>query len=212
MRLGYKKRHTAMVLIIPLLCITILSYALHKFLKRAEPIFVAQSSNYSNTAFVDLVNRCIINIADTDEFSDFFRIIDNNGIKAMEADTSKINIVTSRLMIDIQNALNSDYPSKLYIPIGALTDYYLFSSVGPSIPVKIVPISVVNCEIIDKSETLGINQVNHMLYLDIWVDMQYSGYILNERERIKTTVPIAQTLLSGEVPRYYGGTPVVPNI
>ena len=80
MRLGYKKRHTAMVLIIPLLCITILSYALHKFLKRAEPIFVAQSSNYSNTAFVDLVNRCIINIADTNEFSDFFRTIDNNGI------------------------------------------------------------------------------------------------------------------------------------
>ena len=42
--------------IIAVVCVTA-----HFLLKRAEPVFVAQTSNYSNTAFTDLVNKCIIN-------------------------------------------------------------------------------------------------------------------------------------------------------
>ena len=126
MRIGYRKKHTVMVFVIPLLCVLILSFAvLHIILKRAEPVFVAQSSNYSNTAFTDLVNKSIIKIAETEEFSDFFEIISKNETTTIEADTAKINSITSKLLIEVQNTLNNDYPAKLYIPLGSLTNYYL---------------------------------------------------------------------------------------
>ncbi len=205
MRVGYRRRHTATIFFMSLLCVIILIIlVLHIILKRAEPIFVAQSSNYSNTAFTDLVNKSIIKIAETEDFKDFFKTISSNGATTIEADTSKINIISSKLLIEVQNTLNNDYPAKLYIPLGSLTDYYLLSSIGPMIPVTIIPISVVTCEMKETFESAGINQVLHKISLRIGVNMHYRGYSLDEKERIETTVPIAETIISGTVPQYYG--------
>ena len=204
MRIGYRKQYTAAKCFIPLLCIAISMMGLHLFLKRAEPSFVAQTSNYSNTAFTDLVNKCVLKAASSEEFKNFFTAFSSDDITAIEADTSKINRITSKLLIDIQNALNNDYPAKLYIPLGSLTDYYILSSMGPSIPVKIIPISVVDCVIDENFKSVGINQIQHTIDLIISVNMHYRGYLLDERETLKTTVPISKTIISGNVPEYYG--------
>lgn len=205
MRVGYRRKHTATVLTVSLLSVLILSiFVFHIFLKRAEPVFVAQTSNYSNTAFTDLVNKSIIKIAETEEFEGFFHTVSEGGATTIEADTAKINRVTSKLLIDVQNTLNNDYPAKLYIPLGSLTDYYLLSSVGPQIPVKIIPISVVTYDMEETFESAGINQVLHKISLRIGVNMHYRGFALDERERIEATVPIAETIISGTVPQYYG--------
>ena len=204
MRVGYRRRHTASVLI-PMLCtLVFVCFLAHTILKRAEPAFVAQTSNYSNTAFTDLVNKCIIETTSKKEFDDFFKIVSSDGISMIEADTSKINSFTSELAINIQNALNADYPAKLYIPLGSLTNYYLLSSAGPQIPVKIIPISVVNSTIEDTFESVGINHTRHSIKLKIWVDMHYRSFVLDERERLEISVPIAETVISGDVPKYYG--------
>ena len=205
MRMGYRKKNTATVIVFSLLCTLILiCCSLHIVLKRAEPVFVAQTSNYSNTAFTDLVNKCIIDISKREEFDGFFEIVSKDGVSMVEADTSKMNILISELTINIQNTLNNDYPAKLYIPLGSLTDYYILSSFGPEIPIKIIPISVVNSKIEDTFESVGINQTRHKIYLKIWVHMRYRGYLLDEKEKIEATVPIAETVISGEVPQYYG--------
>lgn len=176
----------------------------HCLLKRAEPVFVAQSSNYSNTAFTDLVNKCVIKAVEDGGFEEFFAVNSENGITAMQADTASMNSTVSKLMIDIQNALNSDYPAKLYIPLGSLSGYYLLSSSGPQIPVKIIPISVVNSVYDEKFESVGINQTRHRINLKISVDMLYKGYLLTEKERIETTIPLVENIISGDVPEYYG--------
>ena len=211
MRLGYKKKRAAAVIALPLLVLIFAFMSLlHLLLKRAEPTFIAQTSNYSNTAFTDLVNKCVLDVVNTEQFGDFFKIVSSDGITAMESDTTKINLITSRLLIDIQNALNNDYPAKLYIPLGSLTGYHILSSAGPVFPVKIIPISIVNSKIEDKFDSAGINQVRHTIYLRLWVDMHYRAFLLDERERIETTVPIAQTVISGNVPQYYGSEMLFP--
>ena len=178
----------------------------HVFLKRAEPAFVAQSSNYSNTAFTDLVGECVIELAETEEFAEFFEIISDSSesITAIEANTARINLIKSKLLINIQSALSDDYPAYLNIPLGSLTGYYLLSSLGPNIPVKVVPTSVANGKFDEEFVSVGINQVKHKIYLDVTVDMLYSGYLLHETERIETSVPIAETVIVGDVPQYYG--------
>ncbi len=205
MRVGYRTKHTILLFVVVVLCVVvILGSILHLFLKRAEPSFIAQTSNYSNTAFTDLVNKCIINIAKTEDFKDFYTLDANGNNSLIIPDTAKINMITSRLLIDIQNALNNDYPAKLYIPLGSLTDYYLLSSFGPQIPVKIIPISIVNCDIEETFDSVGINQVRQCINLKISVNMHYRGFMLDEKEKIETTVPISETIISGQVPQYYG--------
>lgn len=208
MKIGFKRKRKRAVIVILLLFVIVFSlfYATHIFLKRAEPAFVAQTSNYSNTAFTDLVNKCILEITESEDFSGFFTPITVNNTTAFEADTAKINTIKAKLLINIQNALNNDYPAKLYIPLGSLTDYYLLSSLGPVIAVKIIPISVVDCELIENFESVGINQIRHSIDLDIFVNMHYRAFMLDEHEKISVRVPIAQTIISGEIPNYYGGT------
>lgn len=212
-RLGMKNRHRFKPVVILLIFIITITWCCHIFLKRAEPSFIAQSSNYSNTAFTDLVNKCVIDITSTDEFSDFFEVISNNEheITSIEANTSQINKITSKLMINIQNALNGDYPATIHIPLGSLTGYWMLSSMGPSIPVKITPISIVNSSFDEEFQSAGINQVKHKIYLHVTVDMLYSGYLLHETERIEVTVPIAETIIVGDVPQYYGGSYGIKN-
>lgn len=204
--MGYKRKHTVTIFTVPLLCVVaIVIVCVHIFLKRAEPTFVAQISNYSNTAFTDLVHKSVINVSNTDDFGRFLTpITSDSGVSGFEIDTAKINTAVSGLLIDIQNALNSDYPATVYIPLGSVTDYYLLSSAGPSIPIKIIPISVVDSEITENFESVGINQVRHSIDFRIWVKMHYRGYLLDERETITTTIPIAETIISGDVPQYYG--------
>lgn len=202
MRWGLRKRRRPFIF----LCLFILPIILHFILKRAEPAFYAQCSNYSNTAFTELVNDCIRDMADSGELKSFFEInSDNVGhIASIEADTARINRVRSQLLINIQNALNADYPAYVYIPAGSLSPYPLLTYYGPALRIKVYPISIVNGKLDDKFESVGINQVRHEISLSVYVDMRYTGYAMNETERITARVPIAETVISGNVPQYYG--------
>lgn len=190
--------------VISLLCL--LAFIIHILLKRAEPAFIAQASNYANTAFTDLVNGSILKIAEEKQFNDFYEIVfnENNEVMLLRADTAKINNMVSELMIEIQSSLNSDYPAFAYIPAGALFKYNLLSMSGPLIPIKITPISIVNSTYSEEFKAVGINQIRYRIYLNITVDMLYTGYFLHETERIEMTMPISDTVYSGDVPQYYG--------
>lgn len=193
------KRKPFFAVVVTAVCLTA-----HFLLKRAEPVFVAQTSNYSNTAFTDLVNKCIIRSVDEGGFDEFLKVDSQSGITSMQTDTALINSTVSKLVIDIQNALNSDYPAKVYIPLGSLSRYHILSSTGPQIEVKIIPISVVNSSYDETFEAVGINQIRHCINLKISVDMLYKGYLMTETERIETTVPLIDNIISGDVPEYYG--------
>ncbi len=206
MRLGLRKRHSiSKVMLLPCLFVCICAVSVF-ILHRAEPTFKARCSDYSNRAFTELVNACIKDIAKTDDFKNFFEAVydDNHRITSIEANPSTINTVKSTLVIDIQNALNADYPAYIDIPLGALSKYALLTSYGPNLHIKIIPISIVNCELEDEFEAVGINQVRHKLFMNVYVDMHYCGYTLDESERIYATIPLAETIYSADVPMYYG--------
>lgn len=206
MRLGMKRKRVSLLpaALIFFFIGAIISSGI--ILKRAEPAFIAQTSNYSNTAFTDLVNKCVLNIMEQEEYAELFitKTNSNERITAIEADTAKINKLNARLLIDIQNALNADYPAYVSVPIGALTKYKVLSSIGPPLKFKIIPISVVNSSFDEEYESVGINQVRHSIYLDITVNMLYSGYMMRETELIETSVPLTETIVMGDVPQYYG--------
>ena len=204
MRLGMRG-HSRRRIILPCLFVLVCVVACI-ILKRAEPVFVAQCSNYSNTAFTDIVNRCVADMARSGEMSGFFN---NEGgkssINAVETDTARINLVRSQLLINVQDALNADYPAYIHIPLGSLFGSGLLTYYGPELSVKIIPISIVNGELEESFEAAGINQVRHSISMKITVKMRYVGYTMDETELIGTTVPIAESMISGDVPRYYGG-------
>lgn len=210
MRWRLRKRHGPKLW----LCLFILPVIAHFTLRRAEPAFYARCSDYSNAAFTRLVGGCIADMSRQGKTGSFLVTEkDEDGrIVSIETDTARLNTAKSELLVSVQSALAANYPAHVNIPLGSLTPYPLLTYYGPAIRVKIIPISIVRGELEERFDDAGINQVRHSITLVLSVDMRYTGYAMNETERIRTEVPLAETILPGTVPQYYGtGMVEIPN-
>ena len=68
---------------------------------------------------------------------------------------------------------------------------------------KIIPLGLINTEIKESFEDAGINQTEHKITLMISVNVLYRGFLLNQSETISTEIPLMNTVIKGDVPRYY---------
>ena len=65
--------------------------------------------------------------------------------------------------------------------------------------------SIVNSEISDSFDSAGINNIKHQLNLKITFDIRYTGFMYAKNEKTEIEVPIAESVISGDIPYYYGG-------
>lgn len=94
-------------------------------------------------------------------------------------------------------------PDDLAIPIGNLTNVLWFSSMGPSVRIRVQSVGDVTAEYRNEFTSSGVNQTRHAVYLDISVTV----YLLipGETVQVSTTesVCVAETIIVGEVPDTY---------
>lgn len=94
--------------------------------------------------------------------------------------------------------------NEVKIPLGAFTYITVLSNYGPEIPVNFSIVGAVNSEIISTFESAGINQTIHHIKLIVTTkimttSLDYSGDIV-----FTTDFELAQTVIIGTVPNYYG--------
>ena len=168
-------------------------------LYRLAPSYQARFSACANTMVNDIVNTSVSEVfAETDGgFSET-----DNGI--IDADTVKINRLKSRLINDIQKRINTYGAQTVHIPLMSASKLPVLSGIGPQIPLKIAPDSLVFANLEENFESAGINQVNHRVTLKISVDVTGTGYMFSHKETVTTDIPLLETVIKGDVPKYYG--------
>ena len=203
MRLGKKRNINRKLAVISIVSILVLvSYVTAK---RMQPAFVTKAHSYANTMVTDVIENAVNEVLSNSDYSKSFVSHEDSAVTSVEADIVKINKLKSELTVKIQKDIGDKCNTKIYIPIGSASKLYLLSDVGPKIPVSICPAAIVNTNYKENFEGAGINQVRHTLAINVDVQMRYSGYMLNECETINTDVPVIDTVVIGNVPKYYGG-------
>ena len=91
------------------------------------------------------------------------------------------------------------------VTIGAVMGSTLFSSVGPTIPIKITFLGHINTDIDIKIEEYGINNVIVKMYLVINIFEQSSLPLTSKENKIVLRELMAVDIIKGELPNYYGG-------
>lgn len=108
-------------------------------------------------------------------------------------------LITERLV----ERLESIDPNVLSIPMGNLTGVLLFSSLGPSVRVRVQSVGDVKTAYENEFTAAGVNQTKHSVYLSLDVTV----YLLIPGEIIPVTVQervcVAETIIVGEVPDTY---------
>ncbi|MDR0381729.1 MAG: sporulation protein YunB, partial [Oscillospiraceae bacterium] len=124
-------------------------------------------------------------------------------ITALKTDMAKVNHLKAAVTQRVLDRLRSTDTEELSIPLGNIINGDLLSGRGPSIPVRIVPVGMVDSGFLSSFTSAGINQTRHQIIMriDVTIGVLLPG--VQEETHVEAQVNIAETILVGSVPESY---------
>ena len=173
---------------------------------KLQPSFIEYAKVYSNNIANEVVNSAVDDVFVKEEYQSLAKIMENfsENIKAIETDTAKINRLKSAIMQSMQKNIDSHKSDTVYVPLGSCSNLYFLAGLGPKVPIRIYPVSIVNADFKESFDSVGINQVKHKLYLDVSMKMSFVGMMFAQSDTVETSVLLNETIIVGDTPTYYG--------
>lgn len=188
------------------LCLVVMTFAMGftYYYARINPLIVNLSKQYSSQLITSIINDTINNHMEENgiSYEDLTTIqrSDSGQIQALFMNTKALNQTKAQLATQLSEEIRKVNQAKIQIPLGAILDIPLMSGMGPMIDVELVPIGYALVDFENSFSSAGINQTKHQI--DIVISASF-GMIFsagNENIEVNTRVPIAQTIIVGEVP------------
>lgn len=179
---------------------------------RIEKHFPEVASRYCDQVIVREISRLINNRilhAYEDYNKDDVLIIEkdqNGNIALIDINTEYVNLIKSRLTLDIIEKLTEYKYLDFGIPLGNALNSYAFSGLGPEIPIRATPVGNVVSKTKSSLVSGGVNQTKYELYIEFIACVEISGPLFTETREIKTELCIAQTVIIGKVPGIVWGS------
>lgn len=124
-------------------------------------------------------------------------------IVLLQPNTILINKIVASTTAKISESLDQMKEESVLVPLGQISGTTLMSGYGPKIKVKVIPCGQVHVDIVNKFDEAGVNQTRHLIYCQIQTDLKVAVPMMDEDIRVSTTVPLAETIIVGDVPRTY---------
>lgn len=129
---------------------------------------------------------------------------ENGKITSISANTIEMNKLKTELSKSIHKYAQNAEDLVVKIPIGSLTDFAFLQGLGYRIPVKIATDGFAKIDFDDDFVNAGINQVKHKIYMTVSVNVSVISAVMIKSEAVTAEIPVAETVISGVVPEYYG--------
>lgn len=173
---------------------------------KLQPSFIEYAKVYSNNIANEVVNSAVDDVFVKEEYQSLAKIMENSSenIKAIETDTAKVNRLKSAIIQSMQKNIDSHKIDTVYVPLGSCSNLYFLAGLGPKVPIRIYPVSIVNADFKESFDSVGINQVKHKLYLDVSMKMSFVGMMFAQSDTVETSVLLNETIIVGDTPTYYG--------
>lgn len=196
-----RRRRIFFAIIISIFLIFIIAHASLKL----KDTFIVISRGRIQTIALKIINDIV---------SDKIRNLEENNLIIYQKDTNAtitavdINIIamnklSNEINTEVVNALDNLKDTYIYIPLGSATGYDLLAATGPMIPVKILPIGDITLDFKTEFLSTGINQTSHKIYLNVVCKMNMVTTFAYEDVEINQKIPIAETVIIGNVPSTY---------
>ena len=172
---------------------------------RLRPMVVTAAQAQAQNRLSAVMEHAILTRLGEDgvSYTDFVTIQrDEAGeIAAVTTDAAALNRLRAELMGVVLAALNGVDVSQIQIPLGSLLDFDLIWGLGPTMKVHAMTVGTVEGEFSSEFSSAGVNQTLHKIDLDLEVPLTLmlpGGAVETVCE---TRVPIAETVIVGQVPK-----------
>lgn len=130
----------------------------------------------------------------TDNIYEFFREVEIGDLRGMNLEG---NILTGR-------DTTTDYDGIiLEVPFGTVFKNFLFSSLGPKIPVKVSLTGDFESRISTSVQEYGLNNALITVNVDLKVSERVVMPFFSDNIVVDNQIPIAISLVNGQIPNYY---------
>ncbi len=171
-----------------------------------EPTLIAISEVRLRSITTKALNEAVIENFSSVRYEDFISISrDNNGnITMVQTNSVYMNKLASYTALAAQEKIASLGEQGIDLHLGTITGVQLFSSWGPMIKIKMIPMGSVSAEFVSVFESAGINQTRHQISIVIKATVRVIALNNSQVFVITSKIPITETIIVGTVPNYYG--------
>ena len=137
----------------------------------------------------------------------------NNQVESVLINTSQVNKILSLVSASLEKNMQELKNDKMKIPFTSIFGDTLFSTLGPDINFKIIPMGNYKCDILSTAQEYGINNTLFEIYITIEMSIETVVPLQKSETIVNCKIPIVMQIIHGEVPRYYYNTDkLVPDV
>ncbi|GAX90669.1 sporulation protein YunB [Effusibacillus lacus] len=181
-----------------------------------QPVFVKIAENYTRKIATEAINDAITKkVAEETDYQQIVQFIkdDRGAVRSAVFNMVEANRIKAQTTGRVQSVLKMLQEQEIRLPVGQAFRSTILATFGPTIPIAIVPMGNAKSDIVQTSETSGINQTKYSLTLEMQVQVNVIIPFVTKPVDIQTQVPIAAIVMVGDVPQFFydaKGTPFVP--
>lgn len=177
------------------------------FVARLRPVLLRLFTPYAVNVGSDAINFTVADyFQKTDyDYYDFVTLSYNseNKITSVQTNSPLMNKIKAELSIYLQEEIMKLKTTQISVPLGSIFNNIIFHGMGPKVKIKISPTDITDLNFNDTFEDVGINQVRHKIYIDAYISVSINCASMTKTEVIHDTIPVAETVIVGDVPLYY---------
>lgn len=176
--------------------------------KNIKPTILAVSEIRVKSVATQAINDSVSSkLFDDIDYTDliFVKYDEGGRVVLMQANTILMNSMASQVANEVQNQMKKIAQSDIKIPLNNAFDIQIMTL--PSIRLKMIPQGAVSVDFATEFEESGINQTRHRIYLIVQAEIKMIVPLVSENIKVTSNIPIAETIIVGEVPSQYVNVP-----
>jgi len=205
--LKHKSRGKKLILSLVLVSIFLI-YIFIFINKNIKPTILAVSEIRVKSVATQAINDSVSSkLFDDIDYTDliFVKYDEGGRVVLMQANTILMNSMASQVANEVQNQMKKIAQSDIKIPLNNAFDIQIMTL--PSIRLKMIPQGAVSVDFATEFEESGINQTRHRIYLIVQAEIKMIVPLVSENIKVTSNIPIAETIIVGEVPSQYVNVP-----
>lgn len=201
-----KKKKSRFVICVMLL-LALLFFALFRLEQRIWPVATKiieyQCRSLAVTTIQKTCNQLLLKNAE--QYDDLYEIQYNDAgkIESIVGNAAKINSLQDAIVDAVNTDLKVTEKMNVQIPIGTLTGIPVLNSLGPTVNVRVTPLSLANSQITSRFTDSGINQTKLEIFIHLEVDVAAMLAGRSNTIHVENDTCIAQIIIVGETPMLY---------
>lgn len=185
-----------------MLAIAVFSYIEFQIQPSVMDLTEIKAQTLATEAINTAVNNTVNKLGFTyDDLADI-KYTSNNKVASISTNTVNVNKLKAEVSLEAQNQLDNLQYREFNYYLGDLTGFELLNGLGPSLVVRLNFSSSVETEVNNTLESAGINQTQSTIEIHVKAEIFLTSDEEYPNEIVETTLPVAQTIIVGELPSY----------